>query len=189
MAPVGGAASSRPSVISTAQGPLSETGNFLDLALAGEGYFELRTETGPVFTRNGQFTRADDGRLLGAGGWPVQGLGGGDLVIASDTFSVTADGTVRDGDQVIARLAVVAFDAEKAVIGPDGTFSAAAEDRRDLDAPIIRQGFLEGSNVSLGDEMIALMEAVRRAETGQRLMNVYDDLMGRAITTFGQASA
>ena len=45
---------------------------------------------------------------------------------------------------------------------------------------------LEASNVSLGSEMVTIMAALREAQSGQRLMNVYDDLMGHAITTFGQ---
>ena len=45
---------------------------------------------------------------------------------------------------------------------------------------------LETSNVNMGDEMVAMMEAVRRAETGQRLVTTYDDLMGRALNLFGQ---
>ena len=80
------------------------------------------------------------------------------------------------------------FEADAAGAGPDGLLSVAADAVRGVDTPVVRQGFLESSNVALGDEMIALMEAVRRAETGQRLMNVYDDLMGRAIITFGQSS-
>jgi flagellar basal-body rod protein FlgG len=50
----------------------------------------------------------------------------------------------------------------------------------------LRQGMVEGSNVSLGSEMVTMMTAVREAESGARLLQVYDDLIGRAITTFGQ---
>lgn len=175
-------------VISMDSGLLSETGNALDLAISGEGFFELRDDSGPLYTRNGQFSRGDDGRLLGAGGRAVQGVGGGDIVVPETGFSITANGSVMADDQLVARIAVLAFDASAVKVGPDGLLSVAAADVTPVDAPVVRQRFLESSNVSLGDEMIALMEAVRRAETGQRLMNVYDDLMGRAITSFGQAS-
>ncbi len=47
---------------------------------------------------------------------------------------------------------------------------------------------IEGSNVSLGEEMVSIMQSLRGAEAGQKLVNVYDDLMGRAISTFGQTS-
>ena len=57
---------------------------------------------------------------------------------------------------------------------------------RDIDAVGVRQGALESSNVSSATEMIALMSALRRAETGQRLIQVYDDLMGRTFNLLGQ---
>lgn len=169
-------------------GLLSETGNPLDLAISGDGFFELRGEGGSLYTRNGQFTRAEDGRLLGIGDLALQAVGGGDLVVPVTGYKVTADGSVMDGDRTVARIAIASFDAGAATSGQDGLLLVEAGSTRRVDAPLVRQGFLESSNVSLGDEMIALMEAVRRAETGQRLINVYDDLLGRAITTFGQAN-
>lgn len=175
-------------VVSMESGQLSETGNVLDLAISGEGFFELRDDSGPFYTRNGQFSRADDGRLLGVGGRAVQGVGGGDLILPETEFSIAADGSVMADDQVVARVAVMSIKAGSATAGLDGLLSAPPADVTVKEAPVVRQRFLESSNVSLGDEMIALMEAVRRAETGQRLMNVYDDLMGRVITSFGQAS-
>lgn len=175
-------------LVSLTSGQLSETGNPTDLALTGDGFFELRDETGPLYTRNGQFTRADDGRLLDLGGRVLQGVGGGDIVLPAGAFSVEADGAVRSGDRVIAQISVVSLDPSSIVPGPDGLLTAPGDRVSALDAPVVRQGFLESANVSMGDEMVALMEAVRRAETGQRLMNVYDDLMGRAITTLGQTN-
>ncbi len=58
---------------------------------------------------------------------------------------------------------------------------------KSVSAPVIHQGALESSNVSNADEMIAVMAAIRRAEAGQRMANVYDDLMGRVLQTFGQS--
>ena len=51
--------------------------------------------------------------------------------------------------------------------------------------PMIRQGMVESSNVSMGDEMVTMMAAMRQAEGGARLVQVYDELMGRALTTLG----
>ncbi len=168
-------------------GQLSETGNPTDLALTGEGFFELRGETGLQYTRNGQFTRDHDGRLVGVGGRAIQGVGGGDIVLPEGPFSVEADGAVRAGDRMIARIAVMSLDPASIGQGPDGLLISETGGSP-LDAPVVRQGFLESSNVSMGDEMVVLMEAVRRAETAQRLMNVYDDLMGRVVTTLGQTN-
>ena len=87
----------------------------------------------------------------------------------------------------MARLQIVEFEDSTALTsGGDGSFAAPAAAAIEVVAPQIRQGEIEASNVSTGDEMIAVMEAVRRAESAQRMVNVYDDLMGRALTAFGQ---
>lgn len=187
-----GAGSQSPAAVierlSLAAGQLSETGNLTDLAIDGEGFFEVRNDDGVFYTRNGQFTRSADGRLLSAGGLALQGVGGGDIVLPEGAFVVAADGTITADDRVLAQIAVGTFDAADARSAADGLISSPPISVSALERPMVRQGFLESSNVSLGDEMIVLMEAVRRAETGQRLINVYDDLMGRVITTFGQSS-
>ena len=53
-------------------------------------------------------------------------------------------------------------------------------------SPELRQGMIEGSNVALADEMVSMMDALRQAEGGAHLVQTYDDLMGRAISTLGQ---
>lgn len=55
----------------------------------------------------------------------------------------------------------------------------------DTDAAEVRTGMLEASNVTLGDEMTQTMVAMRQAESGARLIQLYDELMGRAAVTFG----
>lgn len=186
----GGSKSPTDSValMSFVPGQLSTTGRATDLAIDGEGFFEVRGDDGVFYTRNGQFTRGSDGRLLGVNGLALQGVGGGDIVLPEGEFSIAVDGAVTSADRVLARIAVMTFAATDARAAADGLIAVSPAAATAVDSPTIRQGFLESSNVSLGDEMIALMEAVRRAETGQRLMNVYDDLLGRVITTFGQNS-
>lgn len=187
----GAHASSAPGYVSrtaTTFGLLTATGNSHDLAISGEGYFELRGDGPPVYTRNGQFTLDADGRLIGLGGRALQGVGGGDIILPSADATIRADGTVMVGEDLMGRIAVMAFDAADIVSDTDGALQPVETMPTTLEGGVVRQGYLESSNVSMGDEMIALMEAVRRAETGQRLMNVYDDLMGRVITTIGQAS-
>ena len=175
-------------VISLTPGQLSPSGGEFDLAIDGSGFFVLRGEEGLFYTRNGQFTRDADGRLLGVGGRYLQAAEGGDMILPEGLAEIRSDGALVDGDLVRARIAIVEFEDVRPRSGPDGLLEVDPASVIPMDNPTIRQGYLENSNVALGEEMIALMEAVRRAETGQRLMNVYDDLMGRAITTFGQAS-
>jgi len=170
-------------------GKIVETGNPFDLAVLGEGFFVVRNGAQQVlYTRQGQFSRASDGRLVTATGLVLQAEGGGDLVLSGETMTVGADGAVLEAGQPIGRvaLAMLPADAERA---EGGAFAAAAAegDAASVEAPALRQGAYEASNVSTADEMVAMMAALRRAESGQRLMTLYDDLMGRVLTTFGQS--
>ena len=159
-----------------------------DLAIDGDGFFELRGPAGTFYSRNGQFTRDDAGRLVGPSGFVLQAAAGGDLIVEEADFTIGRDGAVTVADRIVGQVAIATFDAASAFAGPSGLIGAAPDAVSTAAAPSLRQGFLESSNVAMGDEMVALMEAVRRAETGQRLVNVYDDLLGRVVTTLGQNS-
>lgn len=169
-------------------GKIVETGNPSDLAVTGRGFFVVATQAGQlVYTRQGQFHRDADGRLVTAAGQAVQADGGGDLVLRGDDYTVTADGVVLEKGEPRAKLAIMDLTDPMAVTPAEtGGFTAPEGSVVAVSRPSIRQGALESSNVSNGDEMVAVMEALRRAEAGQRLINVYDDLMGRALTAFGQ---
>lgn len=168
-------------------GQLGTTGNPTDFAIAGDGFFAVRSDDATLYTRQGQFRRDETGRLVTADGLALQTLDGGDLIVGDGDFQVSADGVVTRGGEAIGRIALYDFDDRNALaLQRAGVFTAGAAEPVRVEQPGIRQGMLEGSNVNTGDEMVAMMEAVRRAETGQRLVNTYDDLMGRALNLFGQ---
>ena len=167
-------------------GQLVETGSPTDIAIGGQGFFAVRGGDAVFYTRQGQFRRDAEGRLATAHGLVLQSVDGGDVVVGEAPFEVARDGTVTRGGAPLARIALVDFE-DRAVLVPGeaGAFSAGDAEPVQVAAPSLRQGMLESSNVSMGDEMVAMMEAVRRAETGQRLVTTYDDLMGRALNIFG----
>ena len=168
-------------------GKLSETGRSLDLAINGDGFFQLRAGDKLIYSRQGGFALDPEGRVVTPQGYALQQAGGGDLVLDKADVTVAADGTVVDGERPLGRIAVFAAPSGEALAPVDGSIFAIGEDAAvPMETPSLRQGALEASNVSLGDEMIAMMGAVRGAETGARLVQVYDDLMGKAIGTFGQ---
>ena len=172
------------------QGRLSKTSNPLDLAISGVGMFRLSGADGvPVYTRSGQFKLAPDGRVVNAQGLALQTADGGDLVVPNSNVQVKPDGTVVDGDQPIAKVGVYepSDGAEATALG-GSLFTIADGLAEEVPSPQLRQGMLEGSNVSLADEMVSMMDALRQAEGGAKLVQTYDDLMGRAISTLGQGA-
>lgn len=167
-------------------GKLQNTNNPFDLAISGDGFFVIQSAGRTLYTRGGQFHRGNDGRPLTPDGGVLQSLSG-DVVVDGNDFTVLADGTIQQAGQPITQIAVADFDDKRALeVAGTGLFAAPPGTARDVAAPQIRQGMIETSNVSSSDEMTAMMAALRSAETGQRVIQVYDDLMGRALNTFGQ---
>lgn len=180
----------QPSIITDiSAGKLINTARPLDMAISGPGFFAVSANGQVLYTRSGQFNRDADGRLVTPQGQTLQVQGGGDLVLKDGDFKVLEDGSVTQDGEPLAKLAVVDIsDPATAVTAEGGALSVAGNHVTPVANPSVYQGKLEASNVSMGPEMISIMSALRRAETGQRLVSVYDDLMGRVLSIFGQAS-
>lgn len=180
----------QPSPIRTArdfvQGKLSATGNPLDLAISGSGFFELRAGESLVYSRQGGFRIAGDGSVVNSQGYALQQAGGGDLVLQSGDAKILEDGTVLENGVPVARIAVFDTsdrDALQAVA--EAHFAAPDSAMEIVPDAMVRQGMIENSNVELGEEMIGMMAALRQSESGARLVQIYDDLLGRTISAFG----
>jgi flagellar basal-body rod protein FlgF len=185
-------ASARPRAPSIASGTdfsagkLIHTNNPLDLALNGRGFFEVATVNGPAYTRLGSFTRDASGRLLTAQGWPLQGSGG-DVVVSSADWHIEKDGTVIDNGNPVAMINVLDFADLSKMQRTDGDlFSANGQIAMPVDGALISQNYLESSNVTLATDMIQMMEAMRRVESGQKIIHAYDDMMGNALQRLGE---
>jgi flagellar basal-body rod protein FlgG len=169
------------------QGKLVETRNPFDLAIGGRGFFQLRAGDAIVYSREGQFHRAADGTLVTPRGEVLQQVGGGDLLVDNAMITIGPDGTVMDGDH--ANGAVAVFDtASPDAMRPlgGGRFTAPAGAMAEVDPPAIHQGMIEASNVETSDEMVEMMAALQHAQSGARLVQVYDELMGEALTSLGR---
>ncbi len=169
-----------------AQGALGQTGSPLDLAISGAGFFVIRTDGHNVYARNGQFHRDGNGRLLSVDGYPLQAVGGGDIVLKEGDFKVSLDGTVFQSGESSGQIALVEPDHREQLAGTTGGFYLSGDGRtHDVQTPVIHQAMAEASNSTNGQEMTMVIEAMRRAETGQQIAHVYDDLVGKAISGFG----
>lgn len=175
------------SISDFAQGKISASASTLDLAISGDGFFELRAGDSFVYSRQGQFRLAADGTLVTPGGHVLQQQGGGDLAVMNAAVTILEDGTVLDEGRPVAKIAFDAPDRPENMIPiGESAFAIGSASMRPSEA-IVRQGMIENSNVALGDEMVTMTAVTREAETGARLVQVYDDLIGRAISTLGQA--
>ena len=170
------------------QGALDRTSAPLDLAIEGEGFFQVETPLGPRLTRAGAFLMDAAGqvvtpqgeRLLDAGGAPIQ------LPPSATDIAVAADGTVSVDGVLSAQIGVVVPEDGAVLTREDGV--RFATDAALLPAPDgqIVQGHLEASNVSPVAE-IARMIAVQRAyEYGQAFLDAEDSRLREATRTLIQ---
>jgi flagellar basal-body rod protein FlgF len=168
-------------------GKLIQSHNNFDLAVASNGFFVVRNGDNLYYTRSGRFSRDTNGYLVTADGARLQGSGG-DLQVEGATVTIDADGTVHDGDKDSQRVMLVDF-ADKTALSDagDGLYTATGIGQP-LASADIRQGMVEASNVSDAAEMTTLMASLRSAETGQKIVQLYDDLMTQAATSFGQGA-
>lgn len=170
------------------QGRLIETASPYDFAVFGPGLFQLRDGERLILSRGGSFVRGEDGVLADSLGRILQQAGGGDLKLRSEAVAILDDGTVLEDNRPTARLALYeAADASTFTALGGSAFAADPVALAESEGSQVRQGFLENSNVVTSDEMIAAMASIRRAEGGGRLVQVYDQLIGQAITTFSRS--
>jgi flagellar basal-body rod protein FlgF len=170
------------------QGTIRQTGRSLDLAISGTGFFLLHTADGRgLYTRNGQFSRDSEGRVVSSEGYVLQAVGGGDLALRSDAAEILNDGTVLENGAPVARIGVYTPDDATHLSAQSGTLFTAPDDAmHEVSSPLLRQGALEAANVDNATEMLQLMTSMREAEAGARVVEAYDTLIGQSISTFGR---
>ncbi|HKQ14186.1 MAG TPA: flagellar hook-basal body protein [Steroidobacteraceae bacterium] len=186
---IGDSAVSTEAAIDRRAGTLKTTGEPLNLALEGDGFFVLQASGGrSVYTRRGDFRVSAEGLLTAASGEPVLGASG-PIQIGSAIPSIEPDGTVRSGADAIDQLQIMHFGDESKLQYLGNGLYADTGDAAASDAgyAIVRQGFLETSNVAPVTEMVQLMETMRHFEAAQRMVRGYDELLQKAISELGKA--
>ncbi|HHJ13916.1 MAG TPA: flagellar hook basal-body protein [Gammaproteobacteria bacterium] len=166
-------------------GTLSYTGNRLDVAIEGDGFFVLTTPEGPLYTRRGSFTLNAAGQLSTTEGFAVNTLEG-DIRLATDQPRIDRQGAVWDGERYMGRLKIVRFD-DLNRLEKRGSGLYAGGKARELSAAEdgirVRQGYIEASNVNVMSEMVELISTMRQIESSQKVLRGYDEMMDVAIRT------
>jgi flagellar basal-body rod protein FlgF len=168
--------------IDESQGALQKTGNDLDVAIEGKGYFVVQTPNGEMYTRNGAFQLSSSGQLITAAGDPVVG-DRGPITILPGRVSISADGTISSNGAVSGKLKVVEFPATTQLSSFGNTYYQAPPDTaKAATSSKIRQGMLESSNVNPVLSMVELVNAQRTAEMMQRALNMMGTEMDKTAT-------
>jgi len=176
--------------LSTASGPMRETGNPFDFAIKGTAWFGMETPAGTVMTRDGRFTLTENGDLVTLEGHPVLDAGGAPIQLDPQNGPPTAgaDGSLRQGDRLVGALGLFSFDPGTNFVryGNSGVVPAGEPeplvDR--LEAGVV-QGFLEESNVNPMLEITRLVMVQRAFENGAALLRDTESSYDDAIKTLG----
>jgi flagellar basal-body rod protein FlgF len=162
-------------------GAMLRTGNPLDVAIDGEGFFAVETAAGPAYTRDGRFALLD-GRLVTRAGQPVLAPGLVEIDPAAGDVTIDPTGAIRQNGAEIGRLTLVAFDQPDALekLG-DNLWGPAGQTARPAEGARIAQGFVEGSNVNAVAELTQMIEISRAYQSVSRMLSQSDELRGAAI--------
>jgi len=156
----------------TSAGNLNATGNPLDVAISGNGYFVVETESGNQFTRNGHFRLDDTGQLVTTDGSIVLDDGGQPITFTEfDTnIKIAGDGTISTDAGVLGRLDVVSFDNLQ-LLKKAGN-SKYTTDQVPFPATNVTtvQGMIEGSNVNPILEMTDMIRINRAYQANSSLL-------------------
>jgi flagellar basal-body rod protein FlgF len=170
------------------EGQMSATDNPLDVAISGDGYFEVETPVGPRYTRNGVLQLNADGQLVTSSGQPVLGEGGTPITLPPNSadVTITRDGTVSTDQGPAGRLRLVRFDNEQAMVKlADGLYDADGQDPLPAEGAEVVQGMIEGSNVQGIIELTKMIETVRHYSSTGKLVNDEHERLRRAIQSLG----
>lgn len=172
------------------QGSLQTTGNALDAALDGDGFFQVQMPDGTFgYTRAGNFSRSPQGQLITSEGYQVMpGIaipeGATSITIGSDgTVSATLQGQTEASQ--IGQLQVATFpnSAGLQAKGDNYLVETSASGTANLGNPgeqgrgTIRQGMLEGSNVNVVEELVNMIETQRAYEMNAKVISTVDQML------------
>jgi flagellar basal-body rod protein FlgF/flagellar basal-body rod protein FlgG len=161
------------------QGNIEKTGNELDLALQGPGFFVVQSANGKVFTRNGNFHVSAKGKLVTSEGDTVLG-DTGPIEIVGGPVSVSPDGTISVNGAVSGKLKLVDFPAGTNLTNVGATYySAPPKTEVNTSKVSILQGSLEQSNVNPVASAIELVTLQRYAELMQRALSMFHSDMNQ----------
>jgi len=155
--------------------PLKDTGEPLDFAINGDGFFAVQTDDGVRYTRNGEFQSDEQGNLVTAMGDPVLGRN-------NQPVKIGADGKVDPRNLDVVLLNNPEKVGDNYITGTPGAVAGQT-------AGTARAGALEGSGANANQAMVDMIESMRAYEAGQKVIHTIDETLGKAASSVGSLSS
>jgi flagellar basal-body rod protein FlgF len=155
-------------------GSLIPTGNPLDVAISGSGFFTVQSAQGALYTRDGSFHLTPTGQLVTSQGNTVLGEQGA-IILPTGNLAISSDGTISVDGALVDRLRLAEFSPQTdlTAVG-NATYSAPAGSALVAADTSVNQGMLEGSNVSPTEGVVQLITVQRNTEMLARALSALD---------------
>lgn len=161
-------------------GPVIKSGNPLDLAIDGDGFFALE---GNRYTRGGNFKISSDGFLVTQNNLKVLG-NGGPISIEGEKIEVILSGEVFIDNDAAGILKIVNF-PDKSILQRLDASTFSADSAGEASTSQVIQGYIESSNVETIKEMVKMMTALREFEAYQKIIRAFDEASSKVINEMG----
>jgi len=174
-------------MVDLTQGGVSQTGGRYDLAIQGEGFFQVQTPEGPRLTRAGAFTPSNEGVLVNMDGHALLDGGGAPVAIAPDAqnIAIAPDGAISADGGPIGQIGLWQAADPNTLRHEAGVLFSAGE-IVPAQGGVMLQGFLEDSNVNPVIEIVRMIEVQRAYEMGQSFLDQEDRRMRSVIDALGR---
>jgi flagellar basal-body rod protein FlgF len=169
------------------QAQISHTGGTYDLAIEGQGFFLVETPRGQRLTRAGAFSPDAEGELVTPEGHRLLDGGGAPVFVPAmaQVVSISSDGTLSANGQPVAQIGLW-LPVNPLIMTRDAATQFAAGPLEPVENGVIRQGFLEGSNVEPLTEIARMVEVQRSYELGQSFLEREDERIRKVVQTLGE---
>lgn len=161
------------------QGTVQRTGNPLDVAVEGDGFFAIEQNNGTItYTRNGSFVTNKNKELVTKSGAKVLGESGQKIIINGSQINIDTDGTIRGDGNLAGKLKIVSFTSPSQLTrAAEGHYmdDGSAGLKKSITSRI-SGGYLETSNVNAMKEMVEMIEGHRSFESYQKIIQTMSDL-------------
>ncbi|HZK34594.1 MAG TPA: flagellar hook-basal body complex protein [Bacillota bacterium] len=170
------------------QGQLNQTNKPLDLAIDGDGFFTILLPNGQhAYSRDGSFTVNREGLVTTKKGYPVLDTQMRGIYVDTEDIAIDERGLIRLADGSTAQLNIVDFPEIQTLdkLG-ENMYTVGVGQLVQADEFILRQGFLEQSNINPLDELVKMIEISRSFESNQRVIQSLDETLGKAVNEVGR---
>ncbi len=177
-----------PETVDFSEGALQFTGQSLDLAIQGPGFFRIKTPEGERYTRDGRFLLDAEKNLVTVDGYFVLDDNGQPIKLPDgQELTVSGDGTLFVDGQAQAKLGLASFEDPQAELTKDlPNMYIAGGQPTGQELGVVAQGYLEAANVNPAQLMTQMIQVGRQYEAAQQMVQNQDQLLGQSIATLGR---